>query len=335
MNDAPNLTSSSFIGLEDTDIDGQFDASDADGDPLTYDLITAPIHGQVVLEPEPGVDFSYRPDHNFSGRDVFVVVARDPQGAESEPRTMSIEIDAVNDPPELTELLFETPEDTALTAQLRGSDDGRIAAYVIVRLPSHGQFILNDAQTGDFTYIPTENFFGRDHIDIMAIDDGGLRSEVVRVTIDVAPTPDPLVFVAPTPQAAIRVDRRSGDIRFTIRAADPDGSAIRYAVDELPNGAQINEQTGDFIWPVAHQVVGVHTMVLIAESDGDRIDRRLDLEVRWVLVDSDGDGLDDDVEDELGLDPTNPDTDGDTIDDDTEVDEVDDPSDVDGDGTID
>ena len=61
--------------------------------------------------------------------------------------------------------------------------------------------------------------------------------------------------------------------------------------------------------------------------------RDLFIEVYWVLIDEDGDTVDDYLEIEKGMDPTTIDSDGD--DDGTEYGPNDEPLDTDGDGTID
>ena len=52
-------------------------AGDIDGDPITFQIVTPPAHGQLVaFSPSAGA-FSYRPDPNFAGNDVFTFVAND------------------------------------------------------------------------------------------------------------------------------------------------------------------------------------------------------------------------------------------------------------------
>lgn len=54
-------------------------AGDADGDPLTAELIDAPASGTLTLQPDG--TFTYVPDEHFAGMDSFTFAARD--GAES------------------------------------------------------------------------------------------------------------------------------------------------------------------------------------------------------------------------------------------------------------
>ncbi len=52
-------------------------AGDIDGDPITFQIVTPPAHGQLVsLDPNAGA-FSYRPVPNFAGNDAFTFFAND------------------------------------------------------------------------------------------------------------------------------------------------------------------------------------------------------------------------------------------------------------------
>jgi len=52
-------------------------AGDIDGDPITFQIVTPPAHGQLVsFDPNAGT-FSYRPDPNFAGNDAFTFFAND------------------------------------------------------------------------------------------------------------------------------------------------------------------------------------------------------------------------------------------------------------------
>jgi len=81
MQDVPVVTIGSFkpeenklfTATEETGL-AQF-ASDVDGESLTFTLITAPEHGQLVLA-EDG-SFTYRPDTNFNRSDTFTFKAND------------------------------------------------------------------------------------------------------------------------------------------------------------------------------------------------------------------------------------------------------------------
>lgn len=69
---------------------GAFSASDPEGDPLSYQILTAPTRGSV----EVGADgaFTYTPAKNKVGKDSFTYVAVDPAGNTSNSATVFVEI---------------------------------------------------------------------------------------------------------------------------------------------------------------------------------------------------------------------------------------------------
>lgn len=69
---------------------GTLCASDADGDPLTYQLVKEPKRGSVELHNDGS--FTYTPAENKVGKDSFVYQAEDPSGNVSNEATVKIKI---------------------------------------------------------------------------------------------------------------------------------------------------------------------------------------------------------------------------------------------------
>ena len=74
VNDAPAATDSSAQVAEDSPEDVQLHATDIDGDPLTYAIVTPPAHGTLSGS---GATRTYTPDHHYSGPDSFTFKAND------------------------------------------------------------------------------------------------------------------------------------------------------------------------------------------------------------------------------------------------------------------
>jgi hypothetical protein len=64
--------------------------ADANGDPLTAELVTGPAHGALTLAPNGS--FEYVPAPNFHGVDEFAYRALDPKGNASAPVTVSLTV---------------------------------------------------------------------------------------------------------------------------------------------------------------------------------------------------------------------------------------------------
>ncbi|MDD1827853.1 Ig-like domain-containing protein, partial [Photobacterium sp. ZSDE20] len=78
VNDAPVGNDVSVTTDEDTPVSGTLNATDADGDSLTFTKDTDPSNGSVVVD-ENG-NWTYTPDENYNGSDSFTVVISDGEG---------------------------------------------------------------------------------------------------------------------------------------------------------------------------------------------------------------------------------------------------------------
>ncbi len=94
----PRLPSAASLEIdEDGAIQGTLVASDADGDALSYRLMSHPNKGSLRLDSSSG-EFSYTPKANLNGRDSFSFKVSDGR-LESAVATVKISIKAVNDRP--------------------------------------------------------------------------------------------------------------------------------------------------------------------------------------------------------------------------------------------
>ncbi len=105
-NAAPQALADSVATAEDTavTIDILANDSDADGDALVSEIVSEPSHGTLTLDPVTGF-YTYQPDPDFHGNDLFTYRISDPAGAQSDIVVVSITIASVNDPPLLTQIL--------------------------------------------------------------------------------------------------------------------------------------------------------------------------------------------------------------------------------------
>lgn len=123
---------------------------------------------------------------------------------------------------------------------------------------------FNNAQIrgNTFYWQPTATQSGRHSVTITAsLADG--RTDSTQFIIDLRPFNSPPRF-SPTRPISIPVGER---FELKITAIDPDGmdqSLIRYLGVDMPNGAQIDEQTGIFTWNPSKRQVGEYTFRVIA-----------------------------------------------------------------------
>jgi VCBS repeat-containing protein len=190
VNDAPVAADASFTTAEDTSFSGAMAATDAEGDPLTFTVLSGPAHGILVYTANG--NFTYAPAANYNGPDSFTFKANDGT-ADSNVATATITVTPVNDAPVAANDAYSVNEDTALTVTAPGvlgndSDvDGDALSAVLVSGPAHGSLTLS--ADGSFVYTPAANFNGIDSFTYKA-NDGSADSNVATVTVTVRPVND-------------------------------------------------------------------------------------------------------------------------------------------------
>ena len=160
---------------------------DAEGDPLSAVLASAPRHGTLVLGSDGS--FDYAPRVGFHGTDTFTYLANDGQ-TDSAPTTVTITVDPVNRAPAAADDSFSTPQDQVLSVPAGGvlandqDPDGDTLTTVLATGPANGTLTLNG--DGSFDYAPSTGFHGTDSF-TYAASDGQAASNPATVTITVDP----------------------------------------------------------------------------------------------------------------------------------------------------
>ena len=190
VEDAPLATDDAFATDEDTplivDVAGVLaNDSDVDGDSLTAVLVSGPAHGSLTLNADGS--FSYTPEADFSGQDVFIYTASDGSLTSNE-ATVTITVNPLNDAPVATADEYSVDEDSPLhidAAGILGNDsdpDGDALSAVLVSGPASGTLALNP--DGSFDYAPAANFNGDDTF-VYRASDGSSESAETTVTIHI------------------------------------------------------------------------------------------------------------------------------------------------------
>ena len=334
INDAPVAMDGTVNTAQDTLVMETLAATDVDGDALTFAIATMPANGTLVLTDAATGAFTYEPDMGYVGMDSFTFTANDGT-VDSNEATVTIDVGNVNDAPVLADLELTTDEDVAGSALLDATDaDGDTLTFTISSEPTNGTASVD--ATGEVTYTPDADYNGSDSFTVVA-NDGSENSNEATVTVTVTPVNDAPFFVDPTPATDDVIEVVAGDlVSITLAAEDVDGDTLTFGATGLPEGATLDEATGDISWQTTAQDAGDVT-VTAEVSDGTESDSRgFVIRVTVNDTDTDGDGLTDAQEDVLGTDPNNADSDNDTIDDAFEVGEdVENPLDTDEDGVID
>ena len=261
VNDAPVAVNDSRATNEDTVLNVAAPGvlandTDVEGSPLTAALANGPSHGTLTLNPNGS--FSYTPNANYNGADSFTYRANDGT-ANSNVATVSLTVNAVNDPPVAVDDTFATNEDTALNGNVLANDsdlDGHALSIASSTSPSHGTLTLN-ATTGAFTYTPNANYNGADSFTYTVSDgNGGNDTALVSITVNAvndapvavndayATNEDTVLYVAAPGVLANDTDVEGSPITATIVAAPTKGTltlnangSFTYTPNANANGA--------------------------------------------------------------------------------------------------
>ncbi len=224
VNDAPTTSNATYGIQEDGSIGGRVQASDVDGDTLTFGLAPngSPAHGTVTFNPDG--TFNYVPAPNYNGSDAFTYTVSDGKGGTAT-GTVTINIAAVNDAPTTSGGTATGNEDTAISGQLAASDvDGDALTFGLAANggPAHGTVTVNP--NGSYTYTPAANFNGSDSFTYQ-VSDGKGGTTLGTISIGVNPVND-----APTTSGATVAGQEDGSIAGRVTGHDVDGDALTFGV---------------------------------------------------------------------------------------------------------
>ena len=204
-------------------------ATDADGDALTYAVVTPPAHG-TLLGTAPNL--VYAPATSYTGLDSFTFKANDGK-VDSAAATITIDVGvAGNRRPVATNQWVTTPENTAKAITLSGADpNGNSLNYVLVSGPTHGTLT---GTAPNLTYqpaanYPAGNFNGADSF-TFTVRDASLTSALATVSIAVTPVNDAPQATAQSVNASVNVANP-----ITLAGTDPEGYALLYTVVTNPS----------------------------------------------------------------------------------------------------
>ncbi len=174
-------------------------ANDNDDDPedtLGAVQWSTPAHGTLV--PNSDGSFTYTPGDDWFGIDSFTYYAADDETTSVEPATVTITVNPVNDPPEVTGesyvFLAGVMSSLAMVAPgvLENDDDIDSPTITVAEVDYSGIGVLTWAADGSFTYTPPAGFVGVESFTYRATDGEALSGEAnVMIHVTHAPTAVP------------------------------------------------------------------------------------------------------------------------------------------------
>jgi VCBS repeat-containing protein len=280
VNDAPTSTDTALSVTEDGIVSGSVDASDIDGDKLTFEETVSPANGVLALLPNG--DFTYTPDLNFEGTDSFQVAATDPDG-ESTLATVTITVDSENDAPIITTdfeenlgVLDEGAENNIVTGQLQAIDPD-VADSVTwsgTSQAKYGTFTLQADGAWSYTLdntIADKLAEGENVVEVFSAvaedENGASTPQNIEVTItgtNDAPILKALTFFETVQDVALSASLTAVDL-------DGDPADLIFALSDTnpPSGAVLVAADGSFTYTPAAEFSGFDTFeYTVTDKDG-------------------------------------------------------------------
>jgi len=253
VNDIPVMAADQSLSTnEDTPLNFTIsNATDIDGDILTYKIVSAPTQGVLsnCITTSYGSDLTctYTPNLNYNGSDSFTYIATDSMATAATHATVTLTINAVNDAPSVaTTQSVSTNEDTVLNFNLTaGSDiDGDTLNYFKVSNPASGSVTCTGGTSRACTYTPANNFNGTTTF-TYKVNDGNLDSNTATVTITINSINDAPVMAAN--QSFTTDDNTALSITLS-NATDVDGDSLTYKITSLPTNGTLSNciSTGSY-----------------------------------------------------------------------------------------
>jgi hypothetical protein len=275
VNDTPVADNQSVTTDEDTAREVTLSASDVEGNALGYTILRATQHGTLSGR---GANLTYTPADEYRGHDNFTFKANDGT-ADSDPATVSIAVNAVNDAPVANEDTKSTNEDTPLVfaaRQLLGNDDpgpanesGQTLAVTAVDQAVNGQVSLGT--NGDITFTPDADFNGQASFEYTVCDNGSPSecSEMIAiVNVTASPVNDAPSF---TPGANQTVTEDSGPHSVPGWASGISAGPADESVQQLTFEVTNNTNTELFSTQPSVAANGTLNYALAADKNGGAV----------------------------------------------------------------
>ncbi len=296
-NTPPVANNTNATTLEDHAVTVTMTASDADGDSLTFSIVTGPAHGSLsaIFNATPtSAQVTYTPDANYNGSDSFTFQADDGQGGTST-GTVSITITPVNDPPTfnlganpVTSLEDAGPQTLAgyassISAGPTADETSQTVTFTVTN-DNNALFSVQPAisSSGTLTYTSAPNANGSANITVVAHDNGGTAnggndtSAAQNFNIFVTAVNDAPSFTKGADQT-VNEDAGAQSVANWATAissgpADESGQSVTFAVTNN-NNALFSVQpavasNGTLTYTSATNANGIATVTVVAHDDG-------------------------------------------------------------------
>jgi VCBS repeat-containing protein len=237
-----------------------------DNGTLTVEILSAPASGTALVNSDGTISFT--PAKDFTGSISFTYQITDSSGGDTASATVTVTVDAVDDPPVAVNDSAEVTEDGSVTISVLANDsdiEGDAFFISSIGTPEHGTAVLSTDSTS-IVYTPSANYFGSDSFSY-SIAETASPSATATATVQVEITS---VNDAPQPvyEASINTDEDTATIQ-SISATDIDGDALTFSVkeDNRPAHGTLEFGEGQYTYTPDADFTGMDSFT-ITVSDG-------------------------------------------------------------------
>ena len=251
-----SLVETSFVTNENTTYYGSVASTDIDtGDFLHYSVVNNPTLGNIAVDSNTG-DYIYYPNTDVAGHDNAFLSVTD--GINKVLISINIKIESVLNAQDTISKTIS--QNTSLTDTIVASDkDGDILTYKIKTSAANGVATV-DSSSGEYTYVPKNNFYGSDTFTI-EVSDGTLpRLVTVNVFVNRKPIAE---------QISINLIANGATVVSEVKVNDLDGDSLTYSVGQVPQKGSVllDDVTGSFAYSPNPDAAGNDVFTIIA-TDG-------------------------------------------------------------------
>ncbi|TDX48919.1 putative Ig domain-containing protein [Orenia marismortui] len=252
------------------------EASDIDGDNLTYSLVQAPTG--MKIDPDSG-EINWTATEEDVGEHNVTVKVEDEEGL-SDTQSFVIEVEREkNNDPQITSIApISGKEGQEYSYDVEASDvDEDSLTYSLESKPT-GMTI--DPASGLISWTPQDGETGSHNVIVKVIDGrGGTDSQ--NFTINVAEGSNNAPQITST--AAITA-KEGEEYSYKVEAIDPDGDSLSYSLTTSPEGMNINIDTGLITWiPDGTQSGNHQVIVKVADTKGESTEQKFVIKVAEVI----------------------------------------------------
>lgn len=248
---------------EDKPFSGSFNVTDANNDPLTYEITSQPSHGVVILEGASG--YNYTPDPDYNGPDSFGYRAFDgfdysevEAGAGG---VVYVTVASVNDAPIAVPHSFSVSEDSTLQNSVQATDIDSPVSELTYAVGDVARGTVRMETDGTFTFEPPGDFFGETNFTYTA-GDGLDDSQPGVVTITVNPVND-----APVALDVAYNTREDTPLSAPLNARDIDDDPMSFTIVATPSHGTVTVAGDVFTYTPNADYAGSDSFTFSA-SDG-------------------------------------------------------------------